>query len=243
MLIQIELLLRLVIAHVLSDFLLQTEKSINDRKENKWKSKWLYIHATVYSLMLYIFSSTWGNAYYLIPVFFISHALIDGLKSCREDKFRYFLLDQFGHLIIICFAWLIMVPENMDIFFSLFKGYWTSKKVLLIILGYLLILWPSGHLIGYFLRPFREGLKNHQKLGLANAGLWIGYLERFLVFSFVIVGYVTAVGFLITAKSIFRFGEIKDTENREVAEYIIIGSFFSFVIALTLGYFIHSLSK
>jgi len=43
------------------------------------------------------------------------------------------------------------------------------------------------------------------------------------------------IGFLIAAKSILRFGEIKDASQRKVAEYIIIGTFVSFAWALLIS--------
>jgi hypothetical protein len=46
---------------------------------------------------------------------------------------------------------------------------------------------------------------------------------------------VPAGGVLIAAKSILRFGEIKDASQRKVAEYIIIGTFLSFGWALLIS--------
>jgi hypothetical protein len=43
------------------------------------------------------------------------------------------------------------------------------------------------------------------------------------------------IGFLIAAKSVLRFGEIKDPSQRKVAEYIIIGTFLSFGWALLIS--------
>jgi hypothetical protein len=44
-----------------------------------------------------------------------------------------------------------------------------------------------------------------------------------------------AIAFLIAAKSIVRFGEIKDASQRKVAEYIIIGTVLSFGWALLIS--------
>jgi hypothetical protein len=45
---------------------------------------------------------------------------------------------------------------------------------------------------------------------------------------FVLIGHPESIGFLIAAKSIFRFGEIKESKHRMDAEYIIIGTLMSF---------------
>ena len=64
--------------------------------------------------------------------------------------------------------------------------------------------------------------------GIDGGGEIIGLLERLLIFFFVLNGIWSAIGFLVAAKSIFRFGELKDRENRIEAEYILIGTLYSF---------------
>ena len=56
-------------------------------------------------------------------------------------------------------------------------------------------------------------------------------------------GQFAGVGFLVAAKSIFRFGELKDSENRKQAEYIIIGTFTSFLLAIVLSLVVQALLK
>jgi hypothetical protein len=43
------------------------------------------------------------------------------------------------------------------------------------------------------------------------------------------------IGFLIAAKSVLRFSEIKEPGQRKVAEYVIIGTFLSFGWALVVS--------
>src|ERR1700748_1135865 len=57
---------------------------------------------------------------------------------------------------------------------------------------------------------------------LNNAGKYIGILERLLVFVFITAGHWEAVGFLITAKSVFRFSDLKESKDRKLTEYILI---------------------
>jgi hypothetical protein len=66
---------------------------------------------------------------------------------------------------------------------------------------------------------------------LENAGKLIGTLERILVLTFVIIGKLEVVGFLIAAKSILRY---KDT-NTIKTEYVLIGTMLSFGLAMMLG--------
>jgi len=43
------------------------------------------------------------------------------------------------------------------------------------------------------------------------------------------------VGFLLTAKSVFRFGDLKESKDRKLTEYILIGTLLSFGIAIIVG--------
>src|SRR5690606_1078602 len=70
---------------------------------------------------------------------------------------------------------------------------------------------------------------------LEDAGKYIGILERLLVFIFIVSGHWEAVGFLITAKSVFRFGDLKESKQRKLTEYILIGTLISFGIAILVG--------
>lgn len=118
-------------------------------------------------------------------------------------------------------------------------------KALILAAGVLLLTLLGGFLIGLFLKPFQKQLNKKFRPnslrpveGLKDGGKYIGYLERLLIFILILTGQFAGVGFLITAKSILRFGELKDSENRKQAEYIIIGTFASFLYAIVISLFI-----
>src|SRR6056297_964421 len=69
--------------------------------------------------------------------------------------------------------------------------------------------------------------------GLPGGGRTIGHLERLLVFVLVLAGQITAIGFLVAAKSILRFGSIAD--DRRATEYVIIGTLASFGWAIAVA--------
>jgi hypothetical protein len=69
--------------------------------------------------------------------------------------------------------------------------------------------------------------------GLADGGRIIGLLERGLIFLLILAGQYDAIGFLIAAKSILRFGTVGD--DRAVSEYVIIGTLASFGWAIAAG--------
>ncbi|MGB5275297.1 MAG: DUF3307 domain-containing protein, partial [Flavobacteriaceae bacterium] len=70
---------------------------------------------------------------------------------------------------------------------------------------------------------------------LSNAGKYIGIIERLFVLTFLVLGRWEAIGLLITAKSVFRFNDLKESNNRKLTEYILIGTLLSFGIAIGTG--------
>ncbi|HOJ08346.1 MAG TPA: hypothetical protein PKX68_12405, partial [Ignavibacteriaceae bacterium] len=63
----------------------------------------------------------------------------------------------------------------------------------------------------------------------------IGYLERFAILILFLANLPTIVGFLITAKSILRYGEIKNNNDKVMVEYVLIGTLLSFAIGITIA--------
>ena len=63
--------------------------------------------------------------------------------------------------------------------------------------------------------------------GLRNGGRLIGWLERFLFFAFLLQAQYAAVGFVLAAKGVARYGEIKEAKDQKVAEYELIGTMIS----------------
>lgn len=63
-------------------------------------------------------------------------------------------------------------------------------------------------------------------------GRAIGALERALTLTLVLLGQYTAIGLIIAAKSLARF---KALEDREFAEYFLVGTLASLLLALLIG--------
>jgi hypothetical protein len=222
---------RLVMAHLLGDFIIQPNSWLKQKSEKKWTSGWLYLHGILSGVLIYVFSGFWTVIWLPITIF-ISHVLLDGIKIKFEDTTRVFLLDQLGHFIVILICWLLLVNANLsniDIFLFLLS---VDPKFWFLILAYIVVFWPTGVFIGKIVEPWRKEI---QIKGLEQAGLWIGRLERILILTFVLLNHFEAIGFLIAAKSVFRFGEIRGSDGRKETEYFLIGTMISFIIAITLG--------
>jgi hypothetical protein len=101
---------------------------------------------------------------------------------------------------------------------------------MLITLGYLMILWPSGKLIEVVTKRWRKDCESKGK-SLANVGKYIGFFERILILTSILLSHYEMIGFLIAAKSLLRFRE----EERKQTEYVLIGSLLSFSAAILTG--------
>ncbi|MDW7733169.1 MAG: DUF3307 domain-containing protein [Methanolobus sp.] len=226
--LEISLLARLILAHLLADFVFQNRSMVKDRFENKWHSKWLYIHGIIAGLLAYALSGVYGYIWLFIA-YTIAHILIDGFKSTRKDDLKWFVLDQLAHLITIIVLWSVIAgPETILTGFEPLP--WNGTDIWVLLVAYTIAIWPSGILIGKFTEPWHHDKDGNEGEGLLNAGLWIGRLERFLLLTFVLLEQYQAIGLLVTAKSIFRF-----TTDRKVSEYILIGTLLSFTIAVLVG--------
>ena len=56
-----------------------------------------------------------------------------------------------------------------------------------------------------------------------------------MTLTFVLTGHIEGVGFLLTAKSVFRFGDLKEAKDIKTTEYVMIGTMWSFAIAIAAG--------
>ena len=112
------------------------------------------------------------------------------------------------------------------------------------LLGAWLTTRPAGRLVARVLRrkteqieqlPAGDGVLHQEQRGFGDGGAMIGCLERLLIYLFVMSDQAGAVGFLIAAKSVFRFGELSQQQHRLEAEYITIGTLLSFVVGCAIA--------
>jgi len=153
------------------------------------------------------------------------------LEKMIGETFTAFTIDKVLRLaaIVGLSVWFPLAVTN---------GYWATKlqpgqftfacQVLVVLSGFCLCVPMAGQLIGKATGRFTPEINKITQDGLTKGGQYIGWLERLLIFQFLLLGSVDGVGFLLGAKSILRFGEISGQADRKVTEYIIIGTFLSF---------------
>ncbi len=232
------LLIKLLFAHLLGDFFLQKGSWVAHKKKYKLKSSRLYLHVLIHVLLMFLF--LWDLSLWpIVLIIGVSHLIIDALKIILQNEKNQrwlFILDQILHFSVLIAVYLIFtdIEYNIISFFS--------QRHLIFILGLLFLTRPTSFIMQNIFTKWDITALTENNESLEDAGKYIGILERILVFIFIMSGHWEAVGFLITAKSVFRFGDLKESKHRKLTEYILIGTLISFGIAigtaLVVNYFI-----
>ncbi len=223
---------RLILAHLIGDFVLQSKSWVNEKEKLRIRSPKIYLHGFIHGVLVLLV--LWNLSYWALAlVIAIIHVVIDLMKQHfqkENSKSRWFLIDQSLHLVSIFALWFLFFYPNLSLTFifenNLFWVYLTAIVFLTV---------ACGIAIQLMLENWTSYINFSKAESLPNAGKYIGILERLLVFTFVVSGHWEAIGFLVAAKSVFRFGDLKDSGNRKLTEYILIGTLLSFGIAIVTG--------
>lgn len=222
-------LFSLLAAHFIGDFFTQTDKGIAQREQRGWKAPYMYLHGMIHFVLVWLL--LWSfDAWLIAAIIAVSHIIIDGIKVILKGKVgavMLFISDQLAHIGVILFVWGLFY--NPDFTLSL------SKETWLILGGLLLVTNPAAYTIGTIMDYWSDNINIDDNDSLPDAGKTIGILERIFVYMAIIMGSPQIIGFLIAAKSVFRFGDISHAKNRKLTEYILIGTLLSFLVAAGTG--------
>lgn len=238
-----DIFLKLLIAHIVTDFFIQPTVWVADKKKKKGKSIYLYLHVILTGLVAWLFLWDW-DLWYVALCIAITHLLIDLYKIiCCPDNLSSFVYDQVFHILILGIA-AVYLSEGADQVRDYMSMKWFDTKSLSILVGYLGVTTPAGYLVGKATERWRQEIRSsaQERNSLKDAGIWIGILERVLVLTFVIFNQFQAIGFLIAAKSILRFSDRSEDNPRKQTEYVLIGTLISFAIALFVGILVRDLN-
>lgn len=224
------IVVKLLLAHLLGDFLLQPSSWVQDKENKKHRSNYLYIHILIHGILAWAFVSEMAFGWFALALA-LSHGCIDFLKlqfQKKKTKRNWFVVDQVLHLITILI--ISSVYKNLSIDFTFFNNqFWILST------GILFLTKPTSIIIKNIISIWTPESNNINDDSLENAGNYIGIFERLFVFCFILTGHFEAIGFLLAAKSIFRFGDLKEAKDRKLTEYVLIGTLLSFGIALLIG--------
>ena len=221
------LFLSLVLAHVIGDFYLQTDKCCKQKETRKFKSWFLYVHAIIIGLLSWIMVPFCNFGLWALLIA-VSHFVVDAIKIHCPKGMWSFIIDQLLHFAIL--ATISTIYETTRGLPLQTIGWSNSFSIPILILAILLCMKPANILIKLILEKYQVG-ESESCDNIKNAGALIGNLERILTIVFVLLGQFEAIGFIVAAKSILRF---KDTDTAKT-EYVLAGTFLSFGIAILCG--------
>ena len=234
------ILLKLLLAHLIGDFVLQSKQCVTDKNNNKLKSSKLYLHTLLHGVLVLIV--LWDFQYWLIAlIIMLTHGVIDTIKIYAQKEAtqtRWFIIDQLLHIISIVVVWIIFIRPDLDV-----KFWFNNDYLWIFITALLFITYVSNIIIQVLLSNWSKAINTNSDESLSKAGKYIGMLERLFVFIFILTSHWEAIGFLLAAKSVFRFGDLKESKDRKLTEYILIGTFLSFGIALGTGIIVQVIVK
>lgn len=215
---------KLLLAHLIGDFLLQPNSWVAHKEQHTHRSIYLYFHILLHGILAWAATHDFGIALLVA----VTHGLIDliKLKSQRESTKRmWFLIDQFLHIAVLAAITLYYTETEIG---------WMTDRMWIVLTAVILLTTPTSLLIKNIISIWTPN-QNDTKEDLQNAGKYIGILERLFVLCFILAGQFSAIGFLMAAKSIFRFGDLTQAKDRKLTEYVLIGTLLSFGISILTG--------
>lgn len=256
------ILFGLFLGHYFTDFVFQTTAGIEDKKKHTWRSRYLYIHglqagglavvcmymglyaARVFKPEAVAYVPSLGAGILMAVFIALTHTAIDLTKvvSDKKDRPTAYALDQLTHLVVLLVAALYFMPQEWHGLQRLAGGIITTKHMVYAA-ACLLLTTPSSYFIGKVIKQFHvaevapTGLANDKAAQgnletIQRGGMLIGIIERLLIAMFALSGSLEGVGWLLTGKSILRFGQ-KDESLR--TEYVLIGTLLSTALALLVS--------
>jgi len=225
--------IKLLLAHLIGDFLLQPDSWVNAKENNKHRSIYLYAHVVLHGLLAWLLIGEprfWAYALLLA----VAHGVIDWLKlyfQSEKTQRHWFIADQLLHLITI--GGIALLGNKIDV-----DRYIIDERAWIYITGIFLLTTPASIIIKKIISIWTPDENSTKEADLQHAGKYIGILERLFVFFFIVTGNFAATGFLMAAKSIFRFGDLTQSKDRKLTEYVLIGTLISFGAALATGYLV-----
>jgi hypothetical protein len=223
-----DILIKLLIAHLVADFFLQWRGMLQSKQAKKFASLYLYLHGLIHFLLTLLV--VWNLSFlYGVLVIAVTHTVIDGLKVTfqnQRNQRALFFIDQFAHLIIL-FA-------VADYYQSInFTGMLKHPNLYVHLLFVIFLTFPTSIIIQILFLKWE--LPETINSSLSGTGSYIGIIERLMIYGAVISLNWNLIGFLVAAKSIFRFGDMRDAHDRKYTEYVFVGTLLSFMAAIASG--------
>jgi hypothetical protein len=235
---------KLIAAHFIGDFVLQPQKMV----AHKTTSAGLFGHSAVH-FVLYLLAllprSPWEAVGFALLLSAI-HAAIDFGKAKRfGDNPIGLLIDQTAHIVSIAVVASVLPTAPVHVWPRVVSAL-GSPIVYVYAGGYAAIVPGANRLVQliskHLLKHVDPETAKH-KPGIPEAGKYIGWLERTLITTFLVAGHGEIIAFLIGAKAVVRFPEMKSDDKGHFADYFLVGTMTSVGIALVGGLILLQVTK
>lgn len=237
--------LTLLLGHLLTDFVFQTSALVQQKKGGRAigyaKHGAVYLVSAVVLTGFFVPGVVFSWRFLAVALgLTVVHLVIDGMKiglgrrTAVAEGAAAFVADQGLHFltIVVAACWIARVEPSGVLLHGLNRLRTPSDRVLLLLVVYVAVIFGGGYLIRFMTRPLLKHLQaGESQVQLSNAGMYIGWLERFLVMTALILHSPATAGLILAAKSIARYPEFK---REQFAEYFLIGTLLS-VSAATVG--------
>lgn len=246
-----QVFLALLLAHLLGDFVFQRRAVIDAKRTHAWRAfaehgAWHLVCLVAAWLLFAPVGIAAAPVALAFAIIVAGHLLLDWIKSRLGDRraTTAFLMDQAAHIALLLAVgwWLAGRPDWFQALADAWQPHADSLGWLAV--AYLMVVVAFGWLNRLALRSLLPGPDDDsagERAGLARAGLYIGWLERFLMFSAVLIDAWSVLGLVLAAKSVFRFDSIRNC--REHTEYFVIGTLLSVSEVMAVGLGIRWLSS
>jgi len=222
-----------------------------DKKEKS--IKWLLVHCLYYELVMILVLSPIFTYKLIVPLILlgISHLFIDIIKYVILTKIRKsnkytdikdrnaYFIDQILHiasLLVIAYLANDIELKISDLIIDFFNELRIPNNFVLWVLTLLIIHKPANITIQKLLIKYKPEKKDNQKRD-RNAGRLIGTIERIIMLILISNGQYSAIGLVLTAKSVARYDRIAKEED--FAEYYLLGTLLSTLIVIVCSYLVN----
>ena len=237
------LLILLVAGHIFGDFLLQTQR-MAARKERGWGAMLTHVALVFLAHCAFLWPFLSGRLIAGVLGLSVVHLVFDAARARAFGQWgaslAAFFTDQALHLCAVFALWRLLMrwtggaPEAWSPSASWLMWYarWSAVAAAYVFNGKGATRIVRGVLERFpkAVPPETGGTENEYEMGRT-----IGNLERYLALTLVFFGQWAALGFIIAAKSIARFPEFTGRRHKDFAEYYLIGTLTSVLVAVASG--------
>lgn len=237
----------LLLGHIIGDFYAQTNV-MSEKKQSRFR--WVLIHSLIYFIVFMMLAIPFVSyeAFEVSMMASILHAIIDICKFIyvmRMEKMhkynqnverKVFLIDQLLHLLCLFGISYFMVSadvrlQEMAVLSDFFDMVGIAEVMAATwILTLLIVHKPANILIQKVIGTFKPANNQNDFKRDHNAGRLIGTIERIIMVILISINQFSAIGLVLTAKSIARYDRI--SKDEAFAEYYLLGTLISAAIVI-----------